>query len=151
MESVHKAQLKWGQGIVDIGAAKTNGGDFVGRATEHIKELYAYDLEDKTVHFKPTKCEFRQFRPTFAGALSYFVGGNDDFPEDKGFAIAPWIDVKFINSTIEAYGNVAIAMGNYYFTQPDGGIVKVEYTFGYLTDADMKIVLHHSSLPFSNG
>ncbi|MEM7151252.1 MAG: phosphoribosyl-AMP cyclohydrolase [Myxococcota bacterium] len=149
MDLVHKAQKKWGDGIVEIGAELTNGGDYVGRATEHIKELYAYG--DQTVHFKPTKCEFRQFRPTFEGALSYFVGGNDDFPEDKGFAIAPWIDVKFINSTIQAHGNVAIAMGNYYFTQPDGGVVKVEYTFGYLIESSMKIVLHHSSLPFSNG
>lgn len=148
MESVHAAQRQWGQGIVDIGAAKTSGGDYVASASEHIKTLYAYG--DQTVHFKPTKCEFKQFRPTFEGALSYFVGGNDDFPEDKGFAIAPWTAVKFENSTIQAHGELAIAMGNYFFTQPDGGITKVEYTFGYLVNADMKIVLHHSSLPFSN-
>ncbi|MEM6994168.1 MAG: phosphoribosyl-AMP cyclohydrolase [Myxococcota bacterium] len=149
MESVHTAQQAWGQGIVDIGAALTNGGDYVERASDHIKALYAYG--EQTVHFKPTKCEVRQFRPTFKGALSYFVGGNDAFPEDHGFAIAPWIDVKFINATIQAHGDLAIAMGNYYFTQADGGIVKVEYTFGYLIKAGMKIVLHHSSLPFSNG
>ena len=42
-------------------------------------------------------------------------------------------------------------MGNYYFTTADGSEVKVEYTFGLeqMADGDLKIVLHHSSLPFT--
>ena len=44
-----------------------------------------------------------------------------------------------------------MAMGNYYFTGPDGKETKVEYTFGYIIgkDGKLKINLHHSSLPFS--
>ena len=44
-----------------------------------------------------------------------------------------------------------MAMGNYFFTTTEGDEVKVEYSFGYAPDenGDLKIVLHHSSLPFS--
>jgi hypothetical protein len=42
-------------------------------------------------------------------------------------------------------------MGNYFFTEPNGNIVKVEYSFGYFLDSNgnLKINLHHSSLPYS--
>ncbi len=44
----------------------------------------------------------------------------------------------------------ALSMGNYYFTTKDGSEVKVEYTFGMerMDDGTLKIVLHHSSLPY---
>ncbi|MFO7873177.1 MAG: hypothetical protein R6U62_01695 [Bacteroidales bacterium] len=46
--------------------------------------------------------------------------------------------------------NRAIAMGHYYFTDYQGNEVKVEYTFGYkLVGDNLKIDLHHSSLPYS--
>ena len=40
-------------------------------------------------------------------------------------------------------------MGNYFFTTPEGEEVKVEYTFGYITDSEgkLRINLHHSSMP----
>ena len=46
-------------------------------------------------------------------------------------------------------GDSALAMGNYFFTGPDGAEVKVEYTFGYKADGngDLRIRLHHSSMP----
>ena len=38
----------------------------------------------------------------------------------------------FDNHQIDLNGNIAIAMGNYYFSSSaDGSISKVEYTFGY--------------------
>ena len=43
-------------------------------------------------------------------------------------------------------------MGNYYFTSAaDGSKTKVEYTFGYKknSDGEVRIFLHHSSVPFS--
>jgi hypothetical protein len=42
-------------------------------------------------------------------------------------------------------------MGNYFFTDPEGYEVKVEYTFGYIEDGDsnLRIQLHHSSMPAS--
>ena len=45
----------------------------------------------------------------------------------------------------------ATAMGEYYFTTLEGTVAKVEYTFQYKRGADgnLKIVVHHSSLPYS--
>jgi len=75
--------------------------------------------------------------------------------EDAGFAInggKGWSDVVFNNHQIELTGNIAIAMGNYYFTSAaDGSITKVEYTFGYEKNNDdkVRIFLHHSSVPYT--
>ena len=57
--------------------------------------------------------------------------------------------MRFENSDVIIDGNTALAMGNYFFTAPDGAEVKVEYTFGYILDDDgkLRIQLHHSSMP----
>lgn len=142
---VEKAQAVWGQGIVAIGAAKAKNGH-VSAAKTHIDTLYAYDLGP--VLFKPTKAAADQFRGTKDEALSYFVGGSN--PEDDGFAINPWTNVRFENEAITTDSDSALAMGNYYFTDPSGKVTKVEYSFGYIRGADgaLKINLHHSSLPY---
>ena len=58
-------------------------------------------------------------------------------------------NVRFENSDVIIDGGTALAMGNYYFTDPQGAEVKVEYTFGYIEDgnAKLRIQLHHSSMP----
>ena len=144
---VKDAQRAWGKGIVAIATAHTNGGDYVGLATDHVNTLYAYQMGP--VLFKPTLAAVDQFRPTFETALSYFVASNNACPEDKGFAIQGWTDVRFENSDVIIDGNTALAMGNYFFTSPEGAEVKVEYTFGYIEDGngDLRIQLHHSSMP----
>lgn len=149
-EEIAEAQRIWGDGIVIIGKAYTDKGDYVKAAGNHLDTLYAF--EAGTVLFKPTKAADAQFRPTREAALSYFVGGNDTYKEDHGFAIHPWTAVRFENHANYIHGDYALAMGNYFFTQLDGSEVKVEYTFGYLKSADgsLKINLHHSSIPFSN-
>ena len=110
-----------------------------------------YDFENNDVLFKPTKAAEEQFRPNFQMALSYFLGGSNSFcSEDEGFAMKPWVDVKFANSGFIIENERAIAMGNYFFTDSSGAVVKVEYTFGYkLRNGHLLIDLHHSSLPFS--
>ena len=147
VRDVEKAQEAWGDGIVAIAAAHSTGGDFVGIATNHVNTLYAYQMGP--VLFKPTLAVVDQFRPTFETALSYFVASNGACPEDKGFAIKGWTNVRFDNSDVIIDGNTALAMGNYFFTDPDGSEVKVEYTFGYIQDddGDLRIQLHHSSMP----
>lgn len=144
---VKDAQRAWGEGIVAIATAHTNGGDYVGLATDHVNTLYAYQMGP--VLFKPTMAAVDQFRPTFETALSYFVASNNACPEDQGFAIQGWTNVRFENSDVIIDGNTALAMGNYYFTSPEGSEVKVEYTFGYIEDGngDLRIQLHHSSMP----
>ncbi|MEM7572157.1 MAG: phosphoribosyl-AMP cyclohydrolase [Bacteroidota bacterium] len=147
---VVEAQEEWGEGIVRIGKAFSDNADYKRVATEHIQNLYGYDLS--SVLFKPTLASVEQFRGTFDGALSYFVGGNETYPEDNGFAIAPYTNVRWENSgIINNSCNMAIAMGNYYFTTTSGDEVKVEYTLGYVKDADgkLRIVVHKSALPYS--
>ena len=147
---VEDAQHAWGEGIVAISTAYNSGGDYVEIARTHVETLYAYGLTP--VLFKPTLAAIEPFRPTFDGALSYFVASNNVCPEDKGFAIKGWTNVRFENTDIIVQEATALAMGNYYFTSPDGDEVKVEYTFGYIVDpsGNLRIQLHHSSMPATN-
>ncbi len=144
---VAHAQQIWGDGIVAIGKAFTDKSDFVAVAQKHLDELY--NFQAGKVLFKPTKAAKMQFRNDNESALSYFVGGNEKFAEDHGFALQPWTSVRFENVGTYLHDDYAVAMGNYFFTQTDGTEVKVEYTFGYNKVAGrLKINLHHSSLPF---
>ena len=146
---VENAQKEWGGGVVAIAAVHSSEGDFVERARLHVESLYAYDISP--VLFKPTFAIEEQFRPTFEGALSYFVAENGVCPEDKGFAIKGWTKVRFENENVIISQTTAMAMGNYFFTSPKGEDVKVEYSFGYVKDSDgkLRINLHHSSMPAS--
>merc|ERR1712217_530030 len=130
-------------------------GDYIQAAGNAAAELYGYGHTN--VLFKPTKAKEYQFRPTGADAMSYFVGGGvveNGYDEDAGFAInggKGWSNVVFDNHQVELNGDMAIAMGNYYFTSAaDGSETKVEYTFGYKRNDDgkVRIFLHHSSVPY---
>ena len=146
-QDVEEAQEKWGQGIVEISSAYSEGADFVKRAELHIDSLY--DYKDGNVLFKPTFASEEQFRSTFDSALSYFVGENGVCSEDTGFAIKGWTKVRFQNDDVINHGSIALAMGNYFFTNSEGDEVKVEYSFGYTNDSEgnLRICLHHSSVP----
>ena len=146
---IEAAQKVWGEGIVAISSAHSSGGDFKARASQHVKDLYAYGETD--VMFKPTLAAENQFRKTFDEALSYFIGTAGT--EDNGFAIQGWTHVRWDNVAMYTSETSAMAMGNYFFTGPDGSETKVEYSFGYIRGADgaLKIILHHSSLPYSPG
>eukprot|EP00438_Fugacium_kawagutii_P033101 Skav229614 [mRNA] locus=scaffold510:314724:316013:- [translate_table: standard] len=152
--------VKQADGIAEDGGFAINGGKGWSevRAANAAGELYGYGHGN--VLFKPTKAKDVQFRPEASQAMSYFVGAKavkqaDGIAEDGGFAInggKGWQDVVFENHQVELNGNVAIAMGNYYFTSAaDGSKTKVEYTFGYkkCQDGKVRIFLHHSSVPFN--
>jgi len=147
VSDVEKAQQEWGNGIVEISAAHSAGGDYVERARRHIESLYAYEFGP--VLFKPTFAVKKQFRTSFEGALSYFVGGNEMYSEDNGFAIRDWTKVRFENENIVINETTAMAMGNYFFTTTEGEEVKVDFSFGYIVDQEgnLRIQLHHSSMP----
>ena len=144
-QDVIDAQTAWGEGIVAISTVHSEGGDFAARATEHIEALYAYGASP--VMFKPTLAADDQFRETFDEALSYFIGAEGT--EDTGFAIKGWTNVRWESNGIFVTENAATSMG--YFTGPDGNETKVEYSFGYMLDdaGELKINLHHSSLPYT--
>jgi len=143
------AQQAWGVGIVSIGTAYANGGDYQKIAKDHIERFYSYDSEK--VIFKPMLAEDKPFRLTSEGTLSYLIGANDSYPEDEGFALQEWKDVKWENAgIINGQGNMAIAMGNYFFTDKQGEKLKASYSIAYKRDADgkVKIVAHKSALPY---
>ncbi len=148
-QEVLDAQKAWGEGIVKIGKVYLEQGDYKTAATEHINSFYNY--QESSVLFKPTLTSEKQFRTDFQGALSYFIGGDENYTEDHGFAIKPWSNVRWENIGTKIIGNMAVAMGNYYFTPAKGGDeVKVEYSFAYTKDKDgkLKIILHDSHLPY---
>ena len=72
--------------------------------------------------------------------------------EDSGFAIKSWESIKFENYKIIEYNNYLLSMGNYYFEDDQKKLLKVEYTFGFIkiSESDLRINLHHSSLPYNN-
>ena len=146
---IREYQIKWANGIVELG--KTKGDIITSKklATDFINSLY--DFKNGTVQFKPTKASEFQFRNDFDSALSYFIGSNPSFAEDSGFALNPWVDVKFKNDSINVFDNLGLAMGNYFFTDLKGEKTKVEYSFVYRREGEsLKIILHHSSLPYSS-
>lgn len=149
-EEVVEAQNTWGNGIVSIGKVYLGGGDYTKAAEAHIDALYGYQLGE--VLFKPTLASEKQFRLTKEGALSYFVGHNPSFSEDHGFAIRPWSEVRWERIGVHIIGNMAVSMGNYFFTPHSGGEeVKVEFVFGYTKDSagKLRIILHGSHLPYN--
>jgi hypothetical protein len=151
-QDVLDAQKAWGEGVVRIGKIYAEKGDYKTAASNHIDELYGYNLGK--VLFKPTLASQVEFRTDKEGALSYFVAGNPKYAEDHGFAIKPWSMVRWESTGIIIKGNMAIAMGIYYFTPASGdGELKVEYSFAYTRDEQgiLRIIMHDSHLPYHPG
>ena len=147
-EEVKAAQSAWGEALVALGSTFKESGNYEGLAKDAISKLYAYESDG--VLFKPTKASANPFRASAGDALSYFVATNGKCSEDKGFALQPWYGVRFENHGVQIHGDIALAMGTYYFKSEDNSETRVEYSFGYKKiDGQLKIILHHSSLPYS--
>jgi hypothetical protein len=150
---VNAAQQAWCDRLVKIGEIYKDGGDYKAAASQLIDDLY--DYREGRVFFKPTLAFGKNsFRNTKEGALSYFVGGHKDFPEDSGFALKQWVKVRYDNNAaengIQIHGEIAITMGNVYLTNAKGEEVTVEKTFVFRRCADgkLRICAHKSALPF---
>lgn len=144
---IRAAQKMWGDAVVKIGAS---GDQATEVAKAAAKAAYAFELGP--ILFKPTLAAEQPFRPDLEGTLSYFVAGNSKYAEDKGFALRPWTKVRFHNHNIKIFGNKAIAMGHYFFTdKATGKETKVEYSKGYVKTDDGRVLLflQDSSLPYS--
>ncbi|MAR07286.1 MAG: hypothetical protein CL862_09315 [Cyanobium sp. NAT70] len=157
-EDVEKAQDGWCDALVQISTAYATGGINKAKplAGQIIDAAYGYNLGP--VAFKPTWATGKQtFRTTRAGALSYFVGGDPNF-NDKGFAIgtpgprSPWVGCEVEDVVVQLYGNTATSMGWVHTTAADGSKSTVEKFWTFIKDDDgnLRIVVHHSSDPFSN-
>ena len=153
-DEVNAAQQAWCDALVKIGKVHKEGGDYKAVASQIIDD--AYDYKEGKVFFKPTLTHGKYtFRNSKAGALSYFVGGNPDFPDDKGFALEPWVKVRYDNAGegnngIQIHGNIALTMGNVYLTGANGKEVTVDKTFAFrkCSDGKLRLVVHKSALPF---
>ena len=84
------------------------------------------------------------------GALSYFVGGNSKYKDDTGFALKGWVKYGIANKSIILNGSTAISMGQIILTDKNGNEVVVDKTWGFKMNelGELKIILHHSSLPY---
>jgi hypothetical protein len=155
-DDVNEAQEAWCEGLVKISQAYRDNLDYRRLANDFIDRLY--DFDGGRVFFRPTLAMAPQnFRTTRAGALSYFIGENPDFPNDKGFAKLPWISATYDNEiegkdAIQIHGNIAIVMGNVYLRQAEvtvgGKEVVVDKVFVYRKDNNgaLKLIVHNSAV-----
>lgn len=146
------AQKAWGDALVSISTTYETKGIQTAKtlAGKVIDSAYGYQFGP--VLFKPTLTVAPQtFRTTRAGALAYFVGGDPAFPKDKGFALNGWRKVEIKNTAIYISGNTATTMGNVMITNKDGKVTTVDKTWQFVKDDNgkLRIVLHHSSLPYA--
>ena len=151
-QALLKARMAWGDGLVDISKTFEQSGIDAARlrASQFLDHLYGFEFGP--VLFKPTLSGGAQtFRPSREGALAYFVGHSQDYPQDGGFGIKNWRDVSSETSAVFINENVAMWMGWVTFVDKDGGVVKVDKSWGYkkTDDGDLKIILHHSSIPYT--
>ncbi|RZJ15320.1 MAG: hypothetical protein EON50_02195 [Acidovorax sp.] len=146
------AQQAWCKALVDISTVNTTSGQPAAKALAEKVIDAAYGYQMGAVLFKPTLTEVPQtFRVTREGALSYFVGGNPAFPKDTGFALKGWAKCEISNAAVFIAGDSATTMGNVMFTGKDGKVTSVDKTWAFVKDdaGKLRIVVHHSSLPFS--
>ncbi len=146
------AQDAWCQALLDISSTNAERGQLA--ATELAKKVIdsAYGYQMGVVLFKPTLTVNPQtFRTTRAGALSYFVGGDLNYPNDSGFALKDWTKCENETTAMFIMGNSASTMGKVHFTDKDGNVTTVDKTWRFVKDAagQLRIVVHHSSLEFT--
>jgi hypothetical protein len=153
-DEVNAAQQAWCDALVKIGKLKEEGGDYKAFAEQVLSTAYNYD--SGKVFFKPTLAFGDQtFRNDKKGALAYFIGGDPSYPNDKGFALTPWVKARYDNAGeknegIQIYGSIAITMGNVWVTAKDGKEVMVDKTWVFKKgkDGKLRIIVHKSSLPY---
>ena len=145
-EDIINIQKQWASGIVKMGELSNDRDSLESFTSDFLDKIYDFDNQ---VLFKPTKAANEQFRNSKSSAFSYFIAGdNRECQEDNGFALSNWTEIFFDNSNIIINEDIAIAMGNYTFKN-EASKIKVEYSFVYKNYGnEIKIILHHSSLPY---
>lgn len=146
------AQQAWCKALVDISSTHAKSGQAAAKALAEKVIDGAYGYQMGAVLFKPTLTVAPQtFRTTRAGALAYFVGGDPAFPKDTGFALKGWTKCDVENAAIFIAGDSATTMGNVRITGKDGQVTTVDKTWKFVKDdaGKLRIVVHHSSLPYT--
>ncbi len=150
IDLVSSTQERWANIVLEIGRAYNNKKNLENLVFELLNNIYAFNHCE--VLFKPTLAKRNQFRSTKEEFISYFLGQNKECIEDNGFAIKNWKSIKFENYKIVEYNDYFISMGNYYFEDLKNKLLKVEFTFGFINigNNELRINLHHSSLPYND-
>lgn len=148
---VKAAQEAWGKALIQISDDYASGGLKKAKATASAVLDAAYGYNLGVVLFKPTLAHGQQsFRTTQPGALAYFVGDDKTYPGDSGFALKGWKKYEYRNAGVFINGDMALTQGHVILTNKDGQVTTVDKTWGFKKDekGQLRIVLHHSSLPF---
>lgn len=118
------------------------------RDVEGLLNLYDFGGAEEPLLFKPTLADV--IRLDRAGARSYFVGGDPDYPNDDGFLNRGWKTVEFqsaVGPVLKAGGLGYKDMGHYTFVDRKGNATRADYTFAYhKLNGRVLISVHHSSL-----
>lgn len=146
------ARQEWGAALIEISTAYDTKGITAAKeiAERVVDTAYGYNLGK--VLFKPTlTSDEHTFRTTRAGAISYFVGQNPEFPDD-GFALKGWRKVEYETKAEFTDDDLGLWMGIVTLTDKNGNKTKVDKSWSYKKgqDGTLRIVLHHSSLPYKN-
>ena len=154
-EEADNAIALWARGLFEIGAEFQANGYAKAKvvAEKFIKDTYNYQ-QDQGTSFKPTVADKSDsWRNTFGEALSYFVAVDPKYPKDKGFALISW---KYMEKKAEAEFTSSVDTyiwcGKVTLKDNDGNTVLVDKTLGFKKDihGNVRIFLHHSSLPFTD-
>ena len=151
-EEVIAAGKNWCAALVGISNTFHSEGAAAAKAKAEAVIDAAYSFQQGPVAFKPTLASGPStFRNTRQGALDYFVGPDPAFPPGRGFATYKrWTDCTVQEDVIQLFGPVANSMGNVSITDDQGNVTTVDktWTFWQPKNDVMRIVLHHSSIPF---
>jgi len=144
MEALQRA---WCNELVQVGSSYVMKGNYRERAERFVDDVYAYSM--RPVLFKPAEAWKEPFRSSRAGAVSYFAGGNNIFPEDWGFALRPWHSARFDNAEVIVHGTQGLTMGHTFLTDTTGVQLKAEYAMGFVRSAEgaIRVNMHHSTFP----
>jgi len=150
---ISQARQSWGEGLIKISSTFDNEGIDKAKVIANIELDRLYGFEFGPILFKPTLSGGNQtFRTDKEGTLSYFIGQNPKYQSDSGFALKSWRECNSETSSLFIENDIAMWMGWVSLTNQKGEVTKVDKSWGFKRglDGSLKIVLHHSSLPYQS-
>ena len=150
---ISQARQSWGEGLIKISSTFDNEGIDKAKVIANIELDRLYGFEFGPILFKPTLSGGNQtFRTDKEGTLSYFIGQNPKYQSDSGFALKSWKECNSETSSLFIENDIAMWMGWVSLTNQKGEVTKVDKSWGFKRglDGSLKIVLHHSSLPYQS-
>ena len=150
---ISQARQSWGEGLIKISSTFDNEGIDKAKVIANIELDRLYGFEFGPILFKPTLSGGNQtFRTDKEGTLSYFIGQNPKYQSDSGFALKSWKECNSETSSLFIENDIAMWMGWVSLTNQKGEVTKVDKSWGFKRglDGSLKIILHHSSLPYQS-